>query len=282
MGLLTLTDEGGANFGAIDNGSASVDTGLSTGDDVHFGLFYQVKIGQGGQVYQDLGTVDSSGDLNISAPFSESINPGNDEGSRSLPSSDNCYASGVAGLCIDTGVNMVADYHLVDTNGDGIKDAIDPTAYFGHKYDFTLGVIAPQANGMTQSTIAGNYGSVSLVNLFAAGGDSSVYGEVSKSTADTSGILTHSLNDAVIITRTPDITGTATFTELSDTTLHTGTITVSSDGQFTYTEDGSSASFYGFISSNAEFVVAGVSESEGTAPDFTLANNGISLSSQAG
>lgn len=277
-GLFTLIDEGGDSIGLIDNGSTGVDTGLFIGDQLHYGLIYQVNTEQGGQIFKNIGSVNSSGDINFTFPFGEEINPSNDLGERRPPTSGNSYATGVAGVRIGAGVNPWALYHLVDTNGDGIKDAIDPAAYIGHIYAFTLGVMAPQASAMTQSAIAGDYGSVSFVNLFAAGGDSSVYGEVSKAAIDASGIVIHSQKDADIITRTPDSTGTATFAETTDTTPKTGTISVSSNGQFTYTEDGTSASLFGFASNNAEFLMASVSESEGVTPDFTMANNGISLS----
>ena len=280
VGLFTLVDDGGDSLGASEKGSTGVEAGLFTGDQLHYDLRYHVNTaqGDGGQVSHNIGTVDSGGNLYLTLPFREDIHPSSDQGERSPPASANIYATGVAGVCIGSSINPAASYHLKDSNGDGIKDAIDPSAYIGHKLYIDLNVLVPQASAMTQSTIAGDYGSVSFVNLFTAGGDSSIYGEVSTAAIDASGIVIHSQKDADIITRTPDPTGTATFAETTDATPKTGTVSVSGNGQFTYTEDGSSASFFGFVSNNTEFLLAGIGESQGASSDLTMANNGLSLS----
>jgi hypothetical protein len=272
-GQVTLLDDGGANVGAIDNGNSNVDTLQLTGDNLNYYLNYYVNDNQGGQVFHNLGSVDSGGNLSLIFPFQEDLNTANNTGERRPPTSAIIYASGVAGLHFDTSINTWATYRLNAT-----QDAVDPGAYIGHKYTFALEAVAPQASGMNTNTLAGNYGSVNLVNFFPdTSGTSAVYSGVNVSTVATNGDVMQTQNEAQIVTRTPTPTGTATFAESTDTTLNTGTISVSSNGQFTYTENGSNTSFFGFVSSNAEFVLESVSDSSGTSP-ITDASNGLSLS----
>jgi len=275
---MTLTDEGGASLGAIDSGSSNVDNLQITGDNINYFLTYEVNNNQGGQVFHNLGSVDSGGNLFVTMPFAEKINSNNNTGERKPPSTAILYASGVAGVCFRTSENPWAIYQLVDTNSDGIKDAVDPSAYDGHRESFGLEVLAPQASNMTAATVEGDYGSVALVNLFTGtDGHSAVYTNVAETTLASDATTAETQMDAQIFTRTPAANGSATLAESSDNTLSTGSFNMSANGQFTFTEDGSNASFFGFASNNGELIFSSVSEGEKTGPDFSNVSNGITL-----
>lgn len=277
-GMVTLTDEGGDNLGGVDLGSTHVDNLQITSNNINYYLSYNVNDDQGGEVFHNIGTVDSGGNINFTFPFGEDINSNNDQGDRKPPSSEIRYASGVAGVLFGTSVNPWATYKLVDTNGDGIKDAVDPTAYVGHKNTFSLEAIAPQASGMTAATLVGEYGGVSLANYFAGtDGFSGIRADVTETSVSASGAFTQTQMDSQFIERTPAPAGTATLTEASDNTLYTGNFNISSNGQFTATVDGFSDSFFGFVSNNGEFMLQSGSRADKTGNDFTAVGNGITL-----
>lgn len=53
-------------------------------------------------------------------------------------------------------------YETTDTDGDGINDAVDPNAKAGDETDMTLGLMLKQGSGMSESSLNGGYGLVTV------------------------------------------------------------------------------------------------------------------------
>lgn len=167
-------------------------------------------------------TIDFNGNILVSFPFDEDLETvtvggpndsngdGPDFGWREPPVSDifvssisrNVYAFNINGGSVR--------YRTTDTDGDGIKDAIDPAQKDGDEVDFTLGLFLKEGSSMDASSILGEFGAVYFnINIDNTGGtviskfDSSV-GTVEFDGIDAVDRNTNSLNTREI-TRTPDL-----------------------------------------------------------------------------
>ena len=276
-GLATLTDDGGNNIGVVVGAENNTSTGHGTSDNGNYWLGYEVNVNQGGEVLSKFGTVDSNGNLNLTFPFNEDFSAGDNHGYGTPPTTQYFYATDVAGLHFSTGVDPWATYRAIDTNGDGVTDAVDYTAYAGHHVNYSFDIVAPQASGMTQSDMVGDYGTVYIEHFFTNTGFSGTAAGAIDTTIDTSGAETDTVNNITAIARTPSSTtpGMVDFTDTVDVSSgRSGQLSVESNGQLTQTVNGSGEVVQGFASSNSEFAVLNSSSSTGTAPDFTFVANG--------
>ncbi|MDJ0832509.1 MAG: hypothetical protein QNJ69_03235 [Gammaproteobacteria bacterium] len=115
-------------------------------------------------------TIDADGVIIVESPFEEDLETvdilvdtdGPDFGWRTPPMTNilRPLANGDTYFMqnIDAGVR----YGTTDTDGDGVKDAIDPNARDGDEVNLTMLMFLKQGNSMTNASLDGDYGYVSL------------------------------------------------------------------------------------------------------------------------
>lgn len=116
-----------------------------------------------------VGLIDSDGNIVLELPFEEELETvdlqqdpdGPDVGWRYPPRSIaiNNTANDNTLVFVDSDVG--ARYATVDTNNDGVKDAIDPNAKLGDEASVGLGLLLKQGSGMDNTSLDGDYGLVS-------------------------------------------------------------------------------------------------------------------------
>ncbi len=136
-------------------------------------LFHQIELtGDAGESFP--ATIDADGNISLSFDFEEELQTvnvggandpegdGPDFGWRYPPITE--IISPVMGGDIyatifnDAGVR----YETIDTNGDGVKDAIDPAKKDGDEVFFGLNLFVKEGSGMDVNSISGDFGAVFL------------------------------------------------------------------------------------------------------------------------
>ncbi|MGB5603597.1 MAG: hypothetical protein WBO14_14300 [Gammaproteobacteria bacterium] len=113
--------------------------------------------------------VDSDGNIVLEYPFEEELETvdilldmdGPDFGWRWPPGVITINNAGNNTLVfVDASAGV--RYETTDTDGDGVKDAVDPSAKSGDEADMNLGLLLRQGSGMSVSSLDGDYGLVTL------------------------------------------------------------------------------------------------------------------------
>ena len=115
-----------------------------------------------------VGSIDSDGNIVLELPFEEELDTvdlqqdpdGPDFGWRWPPASIAINNTGNDNTLVFVNSDVGVRYETVDTNNDGIKDAIDPNAKVGDEASIGLGLLLKQGNGMGDTSLAGAYGLV--------------------------------------------------------------------------------------------------------------------------
>ena len=113
------------------------------------------------------GQIDSDGVLSLVGEFEEQID--GDYGWRFPPSGDRLQKALNSNIFFETAADAGVRYKTVDTNSDGIKDAIDPSAREGDEAFRSFFVAARQPAKVAVSDLSGDYGRVYIETYLATG-----------------------------------------------------------------------------------------------------------------
>jgi hypothetical protein len=154
VGVTTLIDTW-TNFSINDQGVASIghETSL-TGDTESL-----------------VGLIDSDGNIILELPFEEELETvdlqldpdGPDFGWRWPPGSIAINNTGNNNTLVFISKEAGARYETVDTDNDGVKDAVDLNAKSGDEASIALGLLLKQGSGMGDTSLTGDYGIISTV-----------------------------------------------------------------------------------------------------------------------
>jgi len=248
VGSVTITDAGNGAFTA-----SSTDSVYAYGSQSFFPsnpvqLFIDTQI----EVTPDLfsGNVDSLGAIVVDIPFEENVDATLQFGWRFPPQTFRLEPVGSTGVHIGRDEEVGVRYGLVDTDGNGSLDAINPSDRQGDEPLLGFGIIARKSQGLTAANVTGNYGLVGMEVQSFVNGNTDAVVFFSVENFDGSSIVTETSFDGSIITRTD---GGASITTGSDVTTANSTYTVAADGTFSLTEGGQTD--VGFVGNNGNLIV---------------------------
>ena len=113
-------------------------------------------------------TIDNTGVISLDSAFEEQID--GDYGWRFPPYLMRIQKALNDNVIISTYDNSAVRYRTVDTNNDGIKDAVDPNAREGDEIFTNLFVAADKPVNMTAADLNGDYGRVFLESVLDSNG----------------------------------------------------------------------------------------------------------------
>ena len=281
---ITFADSGNTDLNlSITTGPVIVDafTNFSVFDFASANIYHENDIGGvGGETFP--ATIVAGGDISLSFGFEEDLQTvdnltdpdGPDYGWRYPPGSE--LLSPVAGgnmyvtVFNDAGVR----YETTDTDGDGVKDAIDPAKKDGDEVSFDLSLIMKEGSNMSTASLNGDYGGVFLnlnVDTAPVGVFDSTVGIVS---LDGAGNLTRAQDafDVREITRTPAVSPAVDLAHVQSTEPASPdgfSYTVSATGQVTFDP---SDPLEGYASNDGN-VIAFVDDVSAGSPAVTNVNN---------
>ncbi len=209
VGTLSV-DAGVFEFAITDQGSGNIDLTFGLEDDVYsnqsfdinngnVSLDYVVETDQGSNEAEPA-QIDSSGVFSLEAPFEEDIY--GDFGWRWPPSLLKLQKAKNANIFFGTTSEAGVRYRTVDTNSDGIKDAVDPNQREGDEVFRSALTFAEQPASMTTADLSGDYGRVYFELSLTANGSYNVRTEQGILSFDGVGLLDISQTDIQDIGRT--------------------------------------------------------------------------------
>lgn len=116
------------------------------------------------------GTIDADGNITLEFPFEEDLQTvdvqqdpdGPDYGWRWPPVTVIANNTGNDNTMVFLDTSAGVRYETIDTNNDGVKDAVNPAAKDGDEAEILMTLLLKQGSGMTTSSIAGDYGLVTM------------------------------------------------------------------------------------------------------------------------
>ncbi|MGK0297262.1 MAG: hypothetical protein ACI9XC_000864 [Gammaproteobacteria bacterium] len=125
-------------------------------------------------------TVDADGNLSVSSPFEEDFTTDNsqqgtgpDFGFRFPPATISLDNTGNDNVLISSRRDAGVRFDTVDTNEDGIRDAVDPESKDGDEASVLLNLVLKGGTEMSVASLDGYYGAVSFFTELASFGSSS-------------------------------------------------------------------------------------------------------------
>ncbi len=158
-GTLDIT-AGSSNFSAWTN--FGVDNQGATN------IFHETDLN--GSTEMLTGMIDANGTITVESPFQEELQTvdtqvdldGPDYGWRWPPNTDIVRDTGNGNTKVEIYTSAGVRYATVDTNNDGVKDAIDPNAKAGDEVEMGMTLLLKQGSGMSAASLSGDYGIVAL------------------------------------------------------------------------------------------------------------------------
>ena len=240
-------------FAFADAGSGSLGLTVS-GEDRHetnqnyfnnaYTLTYVTDVNNGGDTAT--ATIDNAGVITIDSPFEEKID--GDNGWRFPPYVMRIQKALNDNVIFSTYNNSAVRYLTVDTNNDGVKDAVDPTAREGDEIFTNLFVAADKPTNMTAADLNGDYGRVFLESVLDSNGTYDIRVEHNIVGFDGAGTLSNGATDYLELTRSGGSVSYNTGTDAAATGL---SYSVAADGS-SLTVDGSAES--GLFSASHNFL----------------------------
>lgn len=280
---ITLTN----NSGSLDLtiGTALIDTftNLYNNNFTSANIYHQISLGEAGDIFP--ATIDANGNITLTSPFEEELQtpaPGDldgpDLGWRWPPNTDFIFPVANGNTYVTTFSEADVMYETIDTDNDGIKDAINPAARLGDNVDFSLFMMLKAGNGMDVSSVSGDYGIVAL-NINVDTAPESIYdstvGVINFDPVTNGGEFTQSVNafDVEEVVRLPAVPPMVSLTSTSSiepSLAVTNPYTVSATGQVTL--DPAGDTLEGFTNSDGS-VIAFVDDLATGSPNITNVNN---------
>jgi len=231
IGSFTITDSGNGAFTAM-----STDSVYAYGSQTFFPsnpvqLFLDTQIEVTPELFS--GSVDGLGAIVVDIPFEEDLNTTIQFGWRFPPQTFRLEPAGSTGIYIGRDAEVGVRYGLVDTDGNGTLDAIDPNNRQGDEPLLGFALSARKSQGLTAASVTGNYGLVGMEVQSLANGTTNAAAFFSIESFDGSSNVTEASFDGSNITRTA---GGASITTSNDMITANSTYTVAADGVFSITE----------------------------------------------
>ena len=250
---LIFSDSGATDLNlSITTGPVIVDAFTNFSNDNFTGafLYHESDIGGvGGESFP--GTIDAAGTISLSFGFEEDLQTvdvltdpdGPDYGWRYPPGSELLHPVAGGNMYVTVFNDAGVRYETIDTNGDGVKDAIDPAKKDGDEVSFDLSLIMKEGSGMSNASLNGDYGGVFLninVDTAPVGVFDSTVGVVSFDGVDTVAKAAGAF-DVREITRTPTATPPTVdllHVQSTDSNPESFTYSVSATGKVTLSPGG--------------------------------------------
>lgn len=247
----------GANAGDINitTGSTLIDSWTNLGVD-NFGggnIYHETSVGDESDSFPAI--IDAAGNITLEFPFEEELQTvdiqsdpegdGPDYGWRWPSTTYIVRDTGNHNVKVLVSTDAGVRYETVDTNNDGVKDAINPNAKSGDEVEVLMTLLLKQGSGMSVSSLDGDYGIVTTsIDLTAtpSGMINSTVGVVNFN-AGTFSVAANAFDDVGF-----ERTSNGTFTDMSivESTGQEGGFnfpyTVSAEGQLILDTDNNGAS----------------------------------------
>ena len=281
---ITLVDAGNGVVN-LQIGPALLDVyaNISNNNFTSFNIYHQISLGEAGEVFP--ATIDANSNLTLSFPFEEELQtpaPGDldgpDFGWRYPPGTEFIYPVANGNTYVTVFTEAEVRYETIDTNNDGIKDAINPAARSGDEVSLDLLMMLKQGSGMSTASLNGDYGMVAFnVNVDSAAPES-VFDSTVGILNFNAGTVSRTANafDVVEVTRAPATPPAVTLTPAAftePTSPDSFPYTVSATGQVTLTP-GDTLEGY---TNNDGTVIAIVDDVATGSPDITNVNEEMLL-----
>lgn len=143
-------------------------TNFSVFDFTSFNIYHEINLTSDSDTFP--ANIDADGNISLSFGFEEDLQTvdtqvdvdGPDYGWRYPPGSI-LFEPVVGGNIYVTNFNDAGvRYETIDTNADGVKDAIDPAKKDGDEASLSLSLIMKEGSGMSTASLSGEYGGVFL------------------------------------------------------------------------------------------------------------------------
>ena len=278
---ITLAD-GGSGVLNLTLGTALIDafTNYSNNNFTSVDLYHEIGVGEAGETFP--AAIDADSNITLSFPFEEELQTvdtqvdldGPDFGWRYPPGTDFIYPAANGNTYVTVFTEAGVRYETIDTNNDGIKDAVNPAARSGDEVSLGLFMMLKQGSGMSTTSLSGDYGLVALnINLDTApvGVYDSTVG-ILNFNAGTASRDTDAF-DVVEVTRAPATPPAVTLTPASSTepaTPDSFLYTVSATGQVTL--DPGLDALEGYANNDGS-VIAFIDDVATGSPSITNVNN---------
>ena len=250
--LVSVFAEAGSPIIDDGNGDLSLGSGLTLIDSftdyainapANRGFGYGIDINIAGDSELTPAVIDADGNISLSFPFEEDLDDGGpdgpDFGTRSPPGIFYLNAVANGNTYIFNPMSAAVGYGTIDTNNDGVKDAINPADRKADILDASLGILLKQGSGMTAASLNGDFGFVSLaafLDTSPQGIFESIVGEINLNNGTVT--IQDGAQDTRQVIRTPI---TLTNVTLTDNVVPEGAdtfpYTVSDTGQVTLGND---------------------------------------------
>lgn len=163
----------GSSAGAINitTGSSFIDawTSVDINNMGSASIYHETGIGNDSEVFA--AQIDAGGNITLEFPFEEELQTvdtqtdtdGPDFGWRWPSTSLILRDTGNANTKVLVEANAGVRYETTDTNSDGVKDAVNPSAKSGDEVELMMTLLLKQGSGMSTSSLSGDYGLVTLM-----------------------------------------------------------------------------------------------------------------------
>ncbi|RBW49385.1 hypothetical protein [Marinobacter sp. F3R11] len=229
------TDIWAGTFTFADSGNGSVSI-THTKEDSFYGSLSGSALNQSSVYYESEtenfnevlpATLTTSGILSITGEFEEDID--DDYGWRYPAHTYNLQRVADTGIFFMVSNEGAVRYATIDTNNDGIKDAIDPQAKEGDEAFRSLEVFSRQPTAFTNSDLTGKFGRVFLES-WVTSGTIEVQTEINTLTFDGAGNYDYGAVEGHLISLA---SGGASYTPITETAETSQPMVITADGDIT-------------------------------------------------
>jgi hypothetical protein len=268
---ITLNDENGA-YGRIGGNT------LATSN-----LYLDTYTEQVDETFP--GTLTDSGILSIAGEFEENID--GDYGWRRPATTYNLLQVADRGLFVVQPNEAAVRYLTVDTDNDGVKDAIDPDQKSGDEAFRSMEMFARLPTAFQDSDLSGKFGRV-YVGSYLMGGVVELETEVNTLNFYGDGTFDYSdVTEGHGHRISLESGGVATYTSITDIGSTSEPVTITADGDITHIgsdDQGAPVPADGFINDTSDFIVLSGAENlnDGTASDYSANNQTVMLKLPSG
>lgn len=274
---ITIAETATSGEISLSFGASFIDTwtNLMTNNLNQASIYHETSIGAGGDD-SITASIDANGNVTVSSPFEEELASGAnpDFGWRWPPNTTIVSNTGNNNTMVVVETDAGVRYETVDTNNDGIRDAVNPNAKAGDEAEMLMTLLLKQGSGMSVADLNGDYGLITYNVDVGTGPQANLSSTVGVIVPDGAGTINIAANalDSVDVVRSPSSLTTVTVT------ASTGT-----DGSqsIPYTVDANGKvaldTLEGYANDDGSVVALLDVETTGTNPNITQVNHEIAM-----